>query len=57
MHPPYIHPRCGPEEPPCRIDLDYALGKHRLGDFHEACDVGALHIVYVSVLLCAVLDA
>ena len=37
--------------------LQYTLLEHCLSDFHEACDVGALHVVDVTVLLLAELHA
>lgn len=36
--------------------LDDALTHHGVGDFHEAGDVGALHVVDIAVGLCAELD-
>ena len=37
--------------------LQHSLLDHRLGDFHKARDVRALHVVEVAVLLGAVLHA
>ena len=38
-------------------DLYNALSHHGLGHLHEACNVGTLHVVDLSVGLCAVLHA
>ena len=40
----------------CRL-LDGALLEHCGGDFHEAGDVGALHVVYAAVRLGSVLHS
>ena len=40
-----------------KIGLYDSLLDHRLGDFHKACDVRALHVVEVAVLFGAVLHA
>ena len=40
-----------------RTLLNHALGHHGLGNLHEACHVGTLHVVHVAVGLSAVLHA
>src|SRR5690606_20979226 len=50
---PALKTKTGPEGPVFQHttnnrqqqDSDDALGQHGVGDFHEACDVGAFHIV------------